>query len=94
MTRKKFNTKVEKTFQTEGLKPTHENILLSDGSHATITIFDIEYMILSLLTDDHLMKDDNLAEGYDLFTGKTDNNHPHTTKIMGRFTPGMLGNLR
>ena len=34
-------------------------------------------MILSLLTDDHLMKDDNIAERYELFTGKTDNNHPH-----------------
>ena len=77
MTRKKFITTVEKTFQTEGLKPTHEIIILSDGSHATIAIFDIEYMILSLLTDDHLMKDDNIAEGYDLFTGKIDNNHPH-----------------
>ena len=37
-------------------------------------------MILSLLSDESLMKDENLAPGYDIFTGvvdNVDNNHPH-----------------
>ena len=77
LTRKKFIAKVQKDFDTTGLKPKHKLVELSDGSKATVSLFDIEFMILSLVTDDSLMKDDNLAEGYDLFTGEVDNDHPH-----------------
>ena len=32
-------------------------------------------MIICLLTDDLLMKDENIAAGYDLFTGDVDEDH-------------------
>ena len=77
LTRQRFINKVEESFKTTGLKPKHENVTLSDGSKATISLFDIEYMILSLLTDESLMQDKNIAEGYNIFTGKADENNPH-----------------
>jgi hypothetical protein len=33
-------------------------------------VFDIEVMILSMLSDPELMKEENLAKGVDIFTGK------------------------
>ena len=53
------------------------NVTLSDGTDATVSLFDIEHMILSLLSDESLMKDENLAASYDIFTGDVDENHPH-----------------
>ena len=52
---KKFISKVEKDFKTTGLKPKHVTVELSDGSVATVSLCDIEYMIISLLTDNLLM---------------------------------------
>ena len=34
-------------------------------------------MILSLLTYDLLIEDENMAEGYDIFTGKVSKDHLH-----------------
>ena len=34
-------------------------------------------MIISILSDESLMKEENLAPGYNIFTGEVDNNHPH-----------------
>ena len=77
LSRQRFIKKVEESFKTTGLKPIHENVTLSDGSKATISLFDIEYMILSLLTDESLMQDKNIAEGYNLFTGSAYDNNQH-----------------
>ena len=51
-----------------------------DGSNATVSVFDIDHMILSLITDESLMAEDNLADGYDIFTGKVDKNNPNNKK--------------
>ena len=72
MSQKKFKDKVEKDFKTSGSKPKHVPVLLSNGSVATVLLYDIEYMIIRLLTDDVLMKAENIAAGYDLFTGDVD----------------------
>ena len=45
---------------------------MSNGTKATVSVFDLEAMVLSLLQDESLMKPENLAEGYDLHTGKCD----------------------
>ena len=66
------------------------NVTLSDGTDATVSLFDIEHMILSLLSDESLMKDENLAPGYDIFTGDVDENHPHNKKLE-RYILGILG---
>ena len=54
------------------LKPQHQHVKLSDGSITTISTFDIEQMILSLITDDSLVSKESIAEGYDLHTGRVD----------------------
>jgi hypothetical protein len=76
-TRKNFIAKVQKYFNTKGLKLKHKLVEVYGGSKATVSLFRVEFMILSLLTDDSLMKYENLAEGYDNFTGKVDKDHPH-----------------
>ena len=78
--RKKFISTVEADFKTRGMKPRHINVPLSDGSNATVSVFDIEHMILSLITDESLMNEENLAEGYDIFTGKVEKNNPKNKK--------------
>ena len=74
--RKAFMKKVETDFKTTGLKPKHVPVTLEDGSKATVSLFDVEFMILSLLTDESLMKDENLCPGYDIFTGEVSHDHP------------------
>ena len=52
------------------MKPKHVDVELTNGTMATVSVFDIEAMILSLLHDENLMSPENLAPGYDLHTGK------------------------
>ena len=40
-----------------------------------ISLFDIEAVILSLLTDDSLMRPENLAAEIDVHTGQVDESH-------------------
>ena len=37
---------------------------------ASVAVYDLKAMIMSLLTDKRLMNPENIAPGYDLFTGK------------------------
>ena len=59
----------------------------------SLSLFDIDYMILSLLTDNSLMKDENLAPGYDIFTGEVSEDHP-ASKNMERYTLVMHGMIQ
>ena len=68
------------TFNAKNLQPKHVPVKLHNGMHATVSVFDIEAMILSLLSDEELMQPENLAEGYDIFTGAVDENHPDNDK--------------
>ncbi len=43
---------------------------LRGGGQANVVVFNLEVMILSLLLDENLMHPNNIAEGYDIFTGK------------------------
>jgi hypothetical protein len=79
-TRKSFINDMEDAFKSNELKPKHVDVQLSDGTLATISLFDLEFMILSLLNDDNLMHQSNIAEGYDLFTGRSENDHPNNDK--------------
>jgi hypothetical protein len=55
---------------TTKLKSQDVDVNLTFGEQATISVFDLETMIMSLLTDPTLMQPNNIAHGYDLFTGK------------------------
>ena len=67
--RKDFITKLENTIGATSLKPNDVHVTLSNGEVVTVSVFGMEAMILALLHDENLMKDENLAPGYDLFTG-------------------------
>ena len=75
-TQQSFLNDTEDAFKSEELKPKHIDVQLTDGTLATISLFDLEFMILSLLNDDELMHESNIADGYDLFTGRPDNDNP------------------
>ena len=75
-----FIANVERDFKTKGLRPKHVNVSLSDGSTATVSVFDIKHMLISILSDNSLMRDENLSEGYDVFTGKTEKENPINKK--------------
>ena len=62
LSRKKLLQKVQNDFETKHLKPNHVPVTLSNGTKATVSLFDIEFVILSLLTDETLMKKENMAE--------------------------------
>jgi len=67
--KKGFITKLENTTGATSLKPNGVDVTLSNGEVVTVSVFGMEAMISSLMHDENLMKDENLAPGYDLFTG-------------------------
>ena len=88
--RNTFIANVERDFKTKGLKPKHVNVSLSDGSTATVSVFDIEHMLISILSDNSLMRDENISEGYDVFTGKIDKDNLINKKY-AKYTQAVLG---
>jgi hypothetical protein len=71
LTRNHFLSKLEKSLDVSKLKHKDIEVKLSSGGAASVAVYDLEAMIMSLLTDERLMKPENIAEGYDLFTGKS-----------------------
>lgn len=67
--RNKFLLETEKAFSIESMKPIYGRVKLTDNSIATVPVFDATAMILSLLHDPTIMVPENLAAGYDIFTG-------------------------
>ena len=68
-TRKQFMDTTEEMFNIQSLKPIHGNVTLCNNTAVTVPVFDAQAMILSLLHDPMIMKKENLAPGYDIFTG-------------------------
>ena len=68
--RKQFIKETETLFAVDAMKPMHGQVKLTDNTIATVPAFDAKTMILSLLHDPSLMKEENFAEGYDIFTGE------------------------
>lgn len=62
--------KIERNIDTYQLKPRDIIVNLSGGVQATVSVFNLKAMLLSLLLDDNLMRPENLAKGYNIFTGK------------------------
>ncbi len=69
----------EKTQNTECLQPINGTVRLHDNALVTVPVFDTKHMIISLLNDPSLMKEQNFAEGYNVFTGEV-HNHPDNNK--------------
>ena len=62
----------KKTFDTSDMKPTYGSVRLTDNSMVTVPVFDMKAMILSILHDKELMREENFAPGLDIFTGDVD----------------------
>ena len=67
--RKVFLNEVEELFQTESFKPTYGSVILHNNSIATVPVFNMKSMMLSILHDTTVMRPENFAEGLDIFTG-------------------------
>jgi hypothetical protein len=66
-----FMTKLERTMDTSSLKHDDVVVNLSSGTAANVSVFNLEAMLMPMLTDDQIMNPKNIAQGYNLFTGKS-----------------------
>ena len=89
--RNRFVQKLGTSFRTETLKHKDVEVPLELGGYAVTPVFDLDAQIMSLLLDDSLMHQDNIAEGYDIFTGKK---KIVPIYIMERYILVTRGNLR
>ncbi len=64
------------TLKHEGI-----NVPLALVGGAIMAVFDLEAHILSLLMDESIMQQDNIADGYDIFTGKATGPNLHYGEI-------------
>jgi hypothetical protein len=62
--------KLEKSLEVSALKHDDVEVKLSSGGVASVSVFDLEAMITSLLTNKRLMTEENFADGLNIFTGK------------------------
>jgi hypothetical protein len=74
--RKSFLRSIEGSYRTQLLRPNNQNVRLHDGTIVTVPVFDTKAMLTSLLTDQTLMVDTNVAEGYNVLAGGVDANNP------------------
>jgi len=59
-----------KYYRLRFLKPNLRTITLSNGTLATMTVFDVKALLLAFLNDPLKMREENFASNYDIFTGK------------------------
>ena len=79
-TRKSFILSMESSYGVTHLRPMNTEVMLHDQSRVTVPVFDAKSMILDLLTDQNLMINANIAEGYNIFSGDVDLNNPSNQK--------------
>ncbi len=53
------------------MQPKIGGVKLHDGSLATVPVFDVKSMILSIVHNQTIMMEENFAVGYDIFTGNS-----------------------
>jgi hypothetical protein len=68
-------TVAQKYYQLNFLKPTLHSVPLTDGSVATVPIFDVKALLIAFLNDPLRMRQENFASNYDIFTGKAKSHH-------------------
>ena len=61
LAQKHFIPKLEKSLEVSKLKHRDVKVKLSSGGVASVAVFDLEAMIMSLLTDKRLMSMENFA---------------------------------
>ena len=78
--RKSFIKSMETSCRVTHLRPTNTEERLHDQSRVTALGFDAKAMILDLLTNENLMNNANIAEGYNVFSGDVDPNNQSNQK--------------
>ena len=66
--RKQFMEKMEKKYNTSDLKPRYGSVRFTNNALVTMPVFNMKAMILSILHDNKLMREENFATGLDIFT--------------------------
>jgi hypothetical protein len=59
-----------KYYNLQFMKPMLEYVPLSDGTVATVPIFDVKVLLLAFLNDPLQMRNENFASNYDIIMGK------------------------
>jgi hypothetical protein len=70
LSRKQLVQLLTKYYQLNFLKPKIHSVPLTDGSVATVPIFDVKALVIAFLNDPLRMRQENFASNYDIFTGK------------------------
>jgi hypothetical protein len=70
LSRKEFVQLLTKYYQLNFLKQTLHSVPLTDGSVATVPIFDVKDLLIAYLNDPLRMCQESFASNYDIFTGK------------------------
>jgi hypothetical protein len=70
LSRKQLVQLLTKYYQLIFFKPTLHSVPLTDGSVATVPIFDVKAPLIAFLNDPLRVCQENLASNYDFFTGK------------------------
>ena len=76
LSRKRLIQLLTKYYKLDFLKPILHTVAMSDGTVATVPVFDAKDMILDILNNPTCMSQSNFAEGYNVLTGLVDQNHP------------------
>jgi hypothetical protein len=74
-TRKSFIQSMETSLNVTHLRPKPIKVTLHDGSEHIVPVFDAKAMILDILTNKTCMQEQNIAPGYDVFSGDVDEKH-------------------
>jgi hypothetical protein len=70
LSRKQLVQLLTKYYQLNFLKPTLHSVPLTDGSVATVPIFDVKAFLIAFCNDPFSLHQENFASNYDIFTGK------------------------
>ncbi len=70
LSRKQRVQLLTKYYQMNFLKPTLHSVPLTDGSVATVPIFDAKALLIAFINDLLRMRQENFASNYDIYTGK------------------------
>ena len=68
--RKQLVQLLTKYYQLNFLKPTLHAVPRTDGSVATVSMFDAKALLIAFLNDPLRMRQEKFASSYDIFTGK------------------------
>ena len=77
MNKEYFLKRLETCLDSISLKPRNVTVNLTKGAMATVTMFDLQAVILALIFSKSLIKSKNMMDRYNVLTGKVDRTSTH-----------------